>query len=215
MKKKKKTNPALIALLITVAILLLIIAVLLILCAKLYLDNSSGAENMSYDNKVIETNDTSMSEGAYQTEYERIAKAMLNDGAQAEICGNLIIKVWGNAILEKQDPETDKYTMKDGKFVSDFSEAIDNLYNDESFVEDISKLATNQQQIKVNMKSMVNPPSGYEDEYQALKDMYDSYLLFIDTVLKCNGSLESFSTEFKEADFSFSQKYNTVELYMR
>ena len=58
---------------------------------------------------------------------------MLSGASDAESSANLIKQVWYNSIYEKQDDETDKYTKPDGYFVSDFNDALGNLYSDESF----------------------------------------------------------------------------------
>ena len=64
------------------------------------------------------------------------------------------------------------------------------------------------------MKEIVTPPEGYGEAYKALKDLYDSYLSFSNIVLNCNGSLESFSNDFNEADEDILKKYYTAELYI-
>lgn len=44
---------------------------------------------------------------------------MIDGAAKAENAGNLIKSVWYNAIFEERNSETDKYTVKNGKFVDD------------------------------------------------------------------------------------------------
>lgn len=58
---------------------------------------------------------------------------MLTGASDAESSANLIKQVWYNAIYEKRDDETDKYTRPKGYFVSDFNDALGNLYADSSF----------------------------------------------------------------------------------
>ncbi len=151
----------------------------------------------------------------YQANYNQMVSYMLDNAAQAETLGNLIINVWNNAIWNVDDSETDQYTKLNGEFVSDFNEALANLFNDESFNENISALAANQQQIRDGMKNMVNPPEGYEDAFRALENMYNSYISFTETVMQCEGSLESFSSDFAEADDKLIEFYHLAELYVK
>jgi len=47
------------------------------------------------------------------------------------------------AIYEKRDDKTDKYTRPKGYFVSDFNDALGNLYADSSFSSKISSIEDN------------------------------------------------------------------------
>ena len=103
-----------------------------------------------------------------------VRRYMLSDASQAESMGNLIMNVWHNAIWKKSDDETNKYTMVNGEFVSDFNDALQILFNDEAFVKKVSELSVNQQQIKDAMKNtMLTPPKGYENAFKALENMYN------------------------------------------
>lgn len=216
MEEKKKRNPFLLLFIITVPILLLVIAILSVICLNLFLAKTNAERKAGeYRAELSQIEEKKQSAEDYQAEYKRIALSMLDDAVLAEKCGNLTVQVWNNVIFSKNDPETDPYTMENGKFVSDFNIALRNLFRDSAFSADIAKLTANRQQIKYDMKEMVNPPEGYEDEYQALEDMYDSYLSFTDIVINCDGSLESFSADFGNADTELSKKYNTVELYLK
>ena len=127
---------------------------------------------------------------------------------------NLIIKVWHNAIFNTADEETDKFTKKNGVFVTDFNDALNSLFSDEEFSKNLLSLSDNQKQIKDDMKKMLNPPEGYENAFKALENLYNSYITFSNIVLNCNGSLESFSNEFGAADEDLIQKYHAAELYI-
>lgn len=216
MIEREKINPLLIVLLVLVPIFLIVIALLVGFCIKLS-DDKAQAEKLANEYKAIieEQKETEKSASEYQLAYNKLVLAMLDDAVLAESNGNLIIQVWSNAIWNKQDDATDKYTMVDGEFVSDFNDALSNLFSDESFSTDMAKLSVNQLRIKADIKEMVNPPEGYEEPYKALKDLYDSYLSFSNIVLNCNGSLESFSNDFSEADKDILKKYNAAELYAK
>ena len=69
-----------------------------------------------------------------------VSYAMLDGAIKAENAGNLIKSVWYNTIYEKRDTETDKYTMKNCKFVDDFKDVLSNLFADDNFVNSISEI---------------------------------------------------------------------------
>ena len=48
--------------------------------------------------------------------------------------------MWYNAIYEERNSETDQYTMKNGKFVDDFNDALSELFADENFSNSISEI---------------------------------------------------------------------------
>ena len=151
----------------------------------------------------------------YQSDYNDLVYSMLDDAVLTENMGNLIISVWHNTIWGVSDVETDKYTKVNGVFVSDFNDALINLFNDAEFSSNISILSDNQWQVKEKMKNMLNPPEGYENAFKALESMYNSYISFTNIVLKCEGSLESFSNDFGEADEKLNEQYRGAELYVK
>lgn len=69
----------------------------------------------------------------YAANLNTITYTMLDASGIAEDCGNLIKSVWPNSIYEESDEETDEYTKEDGYFVSDFNEALGNLFADSAF----------------------------------------------------------------------------------
>ena len=151
----------------------------------------------------------------YQSQYNDLVYSMLDDAVLAENIGNLIISVWHNAIWEVSDVETDKYTKVNGVIVSDFNDALMNLFNDAEYSRNLSTLSDNQWQVKEKMKKMLNPPEGYENAFKALESMYNSYISFTNIVLRCEGSLESFSNDFGDADENLNEQYHGEELYVK
>lgn len=224
MEEKRRLNPI-------ILILSVLLAVAVGLCIFLWMSKSK-AEKLAeeyktyYDNLVEENEKAKKAEEKakkeaakvakqYQEDYNALVADMLDDAVLAENLGNLIIKVWGNAILSKADEETDKYTKQNGKFVSDFNDALGNLWSDKEFNEQVSALSDNQKDIKDRMKNMLNPPEGFENAFSALEAMYNSYISFSNIVLRCEGSLNSFSEDFSSADESLSQMFTAAELYVK
>ncbi len=149
----------------------------------------------------------------YQNRYNHLVRDILDDAALAERMGNLIINVWHNAIWKNRDEETDEYTIIGGSFVTDFNDALWNLFNDEDFSENISTLTFHQFLVRDTMKEMLAPPDGFEKAYSALESLYISYLSFTNIVINCKGSLESFSKDFSDADKDLMQQYQIAELF--
>lgn len=151
---------------------------------------------------------------SYGENLEVITYTMLSGASDAESCGNLIKQVWYNAIYEERDSETDPYTRPDGYFVSDFNEALQNLFSDESFTEQINSIEDNQATVQSLMKEMRNPPDEYEEAYDALSEMYDAYINLTNLVTNPSGSLQTFSTNFNDADSETVNCYNAMSLYL-
>ena len=153
---------------------------------------------------------------AYQTAYNDLVSDMAYSAVLAEKMCNLALKVWHNAIWEIDDEESDPFTKKNGKFVSDFNDALHNLFADAAFDDNYSALSADQTKIKRNMKEMLNPPAGFENAFKALENMYNAYITFTNLILNyCEGSYQSFSDEFSNADDEIAKTYRAAELYIK
>lgn len=150
----------------------------------------------------------------YYDNLETVTYKMLDGAAKAETAGNLIKSVWYNAIYEVRDAETDKYTMKNGKFVDDFNDALSNLFADENFMNSISEIELNQSNVTDLMKKLRNPPTQYEEAYSVLKNYYDNYLQMTKLVINPTGSLQTFSEDFNTYDTDTVNAYEKMKLYL-
>jgi hypothetical protein len=199
-----------------VLILTILVIVLFVICIKLWVDRSNALRIADeYKTAFESAQEAKMTAEQYQTSYDQLVSNMLQDAVLAENIGNLTVKVWNNAIWQKRDADTDKFTMVNDQFVADFNDALTNLASDESFSSDISILSENQQQTKALMKEMLDPPEGYENAFKALEGMYNAYINLTNIVLSGNGSLESYSNEFSEADKELSEQYQAADLYVK
>lgn len=151
----------------------------------------------------------------YLSDLEQVTYTMLTGAADAESAGNLIKSVWYNSIYEEKDSTTDKYTRTSyGTFYDDFNMALGLLFVDDSFSKKISSIEKNQETVASMMKSMVNPPEGMENAYQALKEYYDAYLELTGMVINPKGSLQTFSSNFNTADTEAAKCYKAMKLYI-
>lgn len=220
MNKKKRISPLTIILLVIAPILLILVILLLIICFALgarnvTLTKQANDYKNAYETLIEEQKEAERSAAQYQAKYNQLISDMIHNSAEIENQGNLIVQVWNNAIFKKDDEITDKFTKVNGQFVSDFNDALGCLFNDHDFIDTSSEIKEKNDQIRLDMKDMVNPPDGYENAYQALKEYYESYLEFYDTVIYCDGSLESFSNKFNETDSECISKFNSAELYVQ
>lgn len=150
----------------------------------------------------------------YAVNLELATYSMLTGASDAETCGNLIKQVWNNAIYKKSDDTTDKYTKTKGYFVSDFNEALGNLFLDTSFQSKISSIEENQKTVNSLMKELKNPPEEYKDAYEAISELYDAYISLTNLATDPSGSLQTFSTNFNNADSETLNCYNAMKLYL-
>lgn len=150
----------------------------------------------------------------YLYDLETATYTMLSGAADAEEAGNLILSVWYNAIYEVKDEETDMYTRPNGYFYEDFNDALSELFSDGDFESMISDIRDNQDDVIGMMKGLKNPPAECEEAYDALKAYYDEYLKFTNIVIRCNGSYNSFSENFSNADNSTLDAFYAMKLYI-
>ena len=150
----------------------------------------------------------------YSADFERAAYTMLTGAGDAESCGNLIKQVWYNAIYQERDEKTNKYTMPNGYFISDFNEALKNLFADTSFSRRINSIEKNQETLTSLMKKLKNPPEEYKDAYASISELYNVYLTLTNLVISPTGSLQTFSADFNSADNDTLNCYNAMEVYL-
>lgn len=153
-------------------------------------------------------------EKKYEEDLNLITLSMLSYSSKIENCGNLINNVWRNAIYEKRDSETDKYTRPKGSFVSDFNDALRNLYNDSTFSSSVEDISDGMSFLESQVKELMNPPKKYEEAYAALMDYYNTFIDFANCVINPTGSLSTYSSEFSELDSEVLNCYKKMQLYV-
>lgn len=150
----------------------------------------------------------------YGENLEMAVSTMISGAAEAESCGNLIKQVWYNAIYEEHDEETDPFTCPYGHFVLDFNDALENLFSDKSFSEQIDNIQLNQSMVQALMKELQNPPEEYAEAYEALSEFYDAYLNLTNLAISPSGNLQTFSSNFNDADAAALNCYKAMSLYL-
>lgn len=150
----------------------------------------------------------------YGTNLNLAAYTMLSGASDAETCGNLIKNVWYNAIYKESDSKTDKYTKPNGYFVSDFDDALQNLFSDSSFSGQIADINSNKDTVNSLMKKLKNPPEEYKDAYEALSKLYDAYISLTNLATDPTGSLQTFSQNYNDSDNETLNSYNVLKMYL-
>lgn len=157
-------------------------------------------------------------EEKYQEEYneyisnlEQVQILLISGGSNAESLCNLTLRVWGNAIYEDRDDETDKYTRPDGYFVSDFNIALANLYADSDTQDTISDIEGNQESVKTLIKKLQNPPEGLDKCYDTVSDLYEAYKILTDLAISPSGNYSGFSTNKSDAVSDFMSAYEKLD----
>lgn len=135
-------------------------------------------------------------ETTYYNNMVDLANTMIDGAQKAENAGNTIMLVWTNAIYQKRADQTDKYTVVNGRFVDDFNDALDNLFDDEEFGQSIAEIQENQAEVINLMKKLKNPPSQYAEAFGVLNEYYENYMKMTNSVINLSGSLNSFSEDF-------------------
>lgn len=150
----------------------------------------------------------------YYSNLESATMLMLSGCADAESSAGLIHDVWKNAIYEDRNDETDKYTCPDGYFVSDFNDALSNLWSDTSFLSDIEEIKNNQESVQKIMKDLKNPPDKYAEVDSDLKEFYDVYLEFTNLAINPSGNLISYTEDYNDLDSDVMSKYDKMKMHL-
>lgn len=145
----------------------------------------------------------------YNENMKLAASVMLSGAADAEKAGGLVHDVWYNAIWDKFDSDTYKYTL--GAY--DFNDALNKLFSDSDFKAQIEQIKSNQRLVLTTMKELNNPPSKYENAYMDLKELYNVYLEFTSLVVDPTGSLTSYTEDFNRLDTDFAKRFEAIQLH--
>lgn len=150
----------------------------------------------------------------YSENISTVSAAILSSAIQTEEAGNLIHDVWYNCIFEENDPETNEYTRPNGYYLDDFNDALANLFSDETFSQQLSSIKNDQETVTDLMRKMSDPPEEFEDAYEALRELFDAYTEFTNLVINPSGNLQTFTSNFNDADSALLNCYNAMSLYI-
>lgn len=153
---------------------------------------------------------------------------MLSGGIVAERVCNLTRKVWYNTIFEKNDKETDAYTINNKKsnkvltnsrsafsnksnFNEDFNDSLSALYSDSNIMASVNELKEHQEKIAALMAELQKPPKGLEACYDTVESMHDSYFGLVNLAISPKGTLETYSNDLSTYDNDFMKYYHKLD----
>lgn len=178
---------------VLISVLAVVVAIILaVICSSIYKKNSAEKYAEEYYNNL-----------------ESVSTSMLLGASSAEDAGNLIRDVWYNKIYDKYEEETSKYTSG----TSDFNEALQKLFADDSFKSKISNIKDNQKLVNDLMRDLKNPPEKYVDAYEDLKEFHDAYIELTNLVINPTGNLNTYTSNFNNADTKAVNCYEAMQVY--
>ncbi len=156
----------------------------------------------------------SISLNKYEEKLESTYDSMTYGAQIAEKYATLESKVWYNCINKKSSSETDKYTKNDyGSYYSDFNDALTEFYIGENRNYDLVELSVSAMQR--SMLELKECPSKYEDEYNALKELYVAYSELTDLVVGDSSySYNTFSKALEEAKSNYKNALSSAKLVL-
>lgn len=164
----------------------------------------------AYSNNKAEKN-YQQTYNEYISNLRQVQILMISGGSDAEKMCNLTARVWSNAIYEKRDDETDMYTRPNGFFVSDFNDALQNLWEDSDIENTLAGIESNQDSVKAVMKKLQNPPEKLDKCYDTVSDLYESYKVLTDLAVNPTGNYTTFTSNKSNAVSDFMASYEKLD----
>ena len=144
----------------------------------------------------------------YNTEICTAVDEIIAVSADAENVGNQICSVWNNAIFDKDNENTAKYT----KTAKDYNEALSNLFADEEFTGKITAIRNKQSKIATYLGKLKNPPEKFEDAYDEFKELYYVYSDYVGFVILCKGSYNTYTEDLSKKSSALMESYREIKV---
>lgn len=147
---------------------------------------------------------------AYHDNLLQATYTILDGSTVAEEAGDFITDVWYAAIHDEPTTKTATYLVD----AEDFNEALNNLFTSSMFKEKIAAIIDNQYDVSDLMKSLLDPPSKYQEAYVSIKKLYEDYLTLTNLSIAPEGSYNTYSESLTKAITNFFNSYKAMELYL-
>ena len=144
----------------------------------------------------------------YNVEICAAVDKIMTVSADTKTIGNQICSVWNNAIFDKNNESTAKYTSA----AKDFNEALSNLFADEEFVKKANFIRNEQSKIDEYLGKLKNPPEKFEDAYDEFKELYYAYSDYVDFVLSCKGSYNTYTENISKKSSRLMDSYREIKV---
>ena len=166
-----------------------IICFVLLISIVLFISNNARTEN-------------------YNIEICTVVDEIMAVSADTENVGNQICSVWNNAIWDKDNENTAKYTSG----TKDFNEALSNLFADEEFIGKITAIRDKQSKIDTYLGKLKNPPGKFEDAYDEFKELYYAYSDYVDFVILCKGSYNTYTEDLAKKSSALIESFREIKV---
>ena len=151
---------------------------------------------------------------SYKKALASAVSSIYASGLQAESCCSLIHDVWSNTIFNKDSYTTDKYTKTAGVFNDDFNTSLLMLFLDTDFTRKTDSIKSSQTKIEEKIKALQSPSEENKAAHDALMNLYDAYIELSNMAINPSGNLNSYTTNYNDADAAFAKYYKAIQIYV-
>ena len=181
--------------------------IMIIICVILFVGSISYDAYLA-DQYEQEQQAEQQAEEKYISDMKSAVSTMRSDADDANELCELTIKVWQNSIYKESSSETDKYTKKNGTFLSDFNDALGNVFSDK--ISEYRELNSSMEKLSDEMGEFRNPPEQYEDCYKEFTSTFAAYKSLVNLTINYSGSYNSVSADMREKESAFEEAYNKL-----
>ena len=141
---------------------------------------------------------------------QTFASAVKVSCGQCKGVGSKIYNIWHDCIHEEIDGLSIDYTYdSDKKAFRNFSEAVVLYVQSEEFEKDYSLIVNDELYLKNIYNQLVSLPQDFDPQKEYIKEIYDSYSLYSESITSPSGSLMDYQKKMAEYDGIVS-KCNTL-----
>lgn len=165
-------------------------------------------EEMKAENKLIEE------ENSYLEKVNTLMESMSYCETQLKPIGNMVAVIMYNNNYKIHDPQTDKYTLKDGEFYFMDSSAVLKYFEDSGHEHssDMKTIRDKEWEMKELVKELENPPAGLEDCADYVSEAYYAYKIYSDRIFSTGLSLNSYMQNKLSAERTYRESYELAQV---
>lgn len=153
-------------------------------------------------------------DGAYMENIAYIYETIPSGAIEAAELSDLTRSVWSNSIWKDHDAETDKYTMTNGKFNSDFNTSLAAMFEDAEVQTKMDAIETSKSEVDAVMKKLQNPPKHLSEYYETVNSMYEAYLSLISLATSPTGNISYYSENIQTHASNFKKYHDKLKTQM-
>ncbi len=140
----------------------------------------------------------------YEFTLKNMAKSINNSFESSMAACSIVTGAWHNAIYK----EYDEYNKGD---YSDFNDALKEAMNSQVYKMYTASITVYNKLIDENFPKLKNPPSQYQSEYDAIKELYAAYTPLAELALSPKGSYKSVTEDVNTYKNAYKAKAATMK----